>query len=232
MRPAFVRRESQVLRLDELAPRRHRRAIEHAAELAHVPRPVVAHQRAERAARELLVADVGSQLEQKLPRERRDVAAALAERRQPQRHRRKPVKQIGAKARLLDAIREARPARRKDAHVDQRRRFRADRAHGAVFDDAQELDLQVRRKLRDLVEEQAAAVRELERARAMGQRARERPTPMTEQLRISERDRANGWRERPRPCRFRIRLGSGSARASGRGAAPLRRSGASARSCR
>jgi hypothetical protein len=62
----------------------------------------------------------------------------------------------------------------------------------SVLEDAQELHLQLRAHLSDLVEKDGAAVGELEATDARGDRARERATFMTEHLALEQlfRDRA------------------------------------------
>ena len=65
----------------------------------------------------------------------------------------------------------------------------ADALELAVFEDAQQLRLQLQRQLADLVQEQGRVVRVLEIARARRRRAGERALGVTEQRRLHERRR-------------------------------------------
>ena len=69
-----------------------------------------------------------------------------------------------------------------DPHVDVLRLRRADPLERAFLQHAQQLGLQVERQIADLVEEQRAAVRELEASLPRGDRAGERAAGMAEQL--------------------------------------------------
>jgi len=72
--------------------------------------------------------------------------------------------------------------RRQDPNVRAARLGAADALEAALLDHAQQLDLHVDAHVTDLVQEQRAAVRELESPDTRGQRARERAFLMTEQL--------------------------------------------------
>ena len=73
-----------------------------------------------------------------------------------------------------------------DANVDGAGRVRADPAHLALLQHAQELRLERQRHVADLVEEDRAVVRCLEEARARADGARERALLVTEQLRLEQ----------------------------------------------
>src|SRR5690348_11789666 len=78
-----------------------------------------------------------------------------------------------------------------DTHVDFDRAAAPDRLDLALLKNAQELHLGLGRELADLVEEDRPAVRELESADALLQRAGERAFDVTEKLALDE-PRRNG----------------------------------------
>ena len=73
-----------------------------------------------------------------------------------------------------------------DAHVHAPRVARADRHDLAVLEHAQQLRLERRRHVADLVEEQRAAVRQLEPSLAIGGRAGERAAHVAEEHRLGQ----------------------------------------------
>src|SRR5262249_43389625 len=78
-----------------------------------------------------------------------------------------------------------------DAHVDVERLLPAHSPDLARLDDAQKLGLQIERELADLVEEDGAGARPLERPLVLVHRAGEGAALMTEELALDER-RRNG----------------------------------------
>ena len=81
---------------------------------------------------------------------------------------------------------------RQQAHVHRLFGMGADRAHRALLDRAQQLDLHRQRQLADLVEEQGAAVGRLEQAFLVGAGAGEAALAVAEELALHQlgRDRA------------------------------------------
>src|SRR5690606_34910941 len=73
------------------------------------------------------------------------------------------------------------------AHVDRAALVGADRPHLALLHDAQQLRLQRRGHVADLVEEQRTAARLDEQTRARGGRAGERAARVAEQLALEQR---------------------------------------------
>ena len=69
-----------------------------------------------------------------------------------------------------------------DADVHADRLVRADRHHLALFESGQQLGLEVKRQVADLVQEQSAAVRGLEPADPIRLGVGERASDMSEQL--------------------------------------------------
>ena len=73
-----------------------------------------------------------------------------------------------------------------DSHVDPARPGRPDRLHLAGFEGAQELHLEARRQIADLVEEQGAQVRGLKKALAIFHRAGERALAVAEEFGLEQ----------------------------------------------
>ena len=109
-----------------------------------------------------------------------------------------------------------------DAHVDLDCLLAADALELALLQHAQQLELQARRHVADLVEEQRPLVGQLEAPELPLHRARERALLVAEQLRFQQRlgqraavdlderpaaraSSARGSRAPPAPCRFPIR---------------------------
>ena len=83
-----------------------------------------------------------------------------------------------------------------DAHVDLERSLAAEALDPLVLEDAQELGLERRRHVADLVQEQGAAVGDLELAAAGRSRAGEGPALVAEQLALEQRLRDGGAMDR------------------------------------
>ena len=112
--------------------------------------------------------------------------SAIAQRREVDRHDVEPIEEILAEAPRLDLGLEIAVGRGDDAHVDAVRLHAADALELALLERAQELHLHLERDLADLVEEQRAAVGELEAAGAVADRAGERAALVAEQLALDE----------------------------------------------
>ena len=123
---------------------------------------------------------------------------------------------------LGHAARQVLVRRGQDADVERLRLVAADRQHLAVLQHAQQLDLHRQRDVGQLVEEDGAAVGQLEQAGPRLGRAGEGALDVAEQLALDqvrveggEVDRqerpvaarrcSGGWRGRPAPCRCRSR---------------------------
>ncbi len=123
--------------------------------------------------------------------------------------------EILAEAALLDGRLEIAVGRGHEPHVERHLAIRADRAHHALLQRAQELRLQRQRQLADLVEEQRAAVRLQEEAGARAARVGEGAPRVTEELALEQRlgnrgavDRDEGPRSRAGCCRCSARATS------------------------
>ena len=134
--------------------------------------------------------------------------------------------------------------RRDHPHVDLDARRAADRLDRLLLQHAQHLGLRLQAHVADLVEEDRAAVGDLELAAAIGDRAGERAAHVAEQLALDqllrnrravdldERRRraggsARGWSARRAPCRCRSRRKSARGRWSAPPSRPARAAAAS-----
>src|SRR6266542_1755613 len=185
-------------------------ALDDVLQLADVARPRVAEQERlgvlrerERAALELLAV-----LREEVPSEQDDVALALAERREADRHHRDAVVEVAPEAPLLHGPSEVGVRRRDDPHVHRQRARPADAVDLALLQDPQELRLQLDRHLADLVEAEGPAARELELAGAPLHRAREGTLLVAVQLALDEvlRDRGHVDRDEGPPRAGRVRV--------------------------
>ena len=144
----------QVERVDDLAAAQHRRALEDVEQLAHVARPVVGEQPRHR----LLGDRARRRAAQRVRDQQRDVAAPRAQRRHLDLDHRQPVVEI-----LAQRARRSSPGRTgRLVAATMRARWRqrlvaADALERPVLQHAQELGLQRRIEVADLVEEQRAA---------------------------------------------------------------------------
>ncbi len=124
--------------------------------------------------------------------EQGDVLFALAERRDLDRHDVQPVEEVLAEAALLDLLLQVAVGRGDDAHVHGDQLAAADPLDLARLDRAEQLRLGLRAQVADLVEEEGAAVGQLELAPALTGRAGERATLMSEHLALDQVARYGG----------------------------------------
>src|ERR1700730_10483197 len=117
----------------------------------------------------------------------RNVLATLAERWQRHRNHVEAIEEIFAEAALVDHLREIAVRGGDDTCVDGDGLCRADGPDLAALERAQELGLQARRHLADLVEQERPAMRFLEQPLLVRGRSREGPLDVAEELRLEER---------------------------------------------
>src|SRR5258706_15449121 len=174
---------------DDLRRAERDRLLDHVVELAHVARPLRLHQELERFRREgrLLAPVARREDRQEIRGEERDVLGALVERRQLQRHHVQSIVEVLAERADLLLFRELAVRGGNDAHVEGNRARRADGAHLARLDHAQQLHLQRQRHVADLVEEERALVRRDEQAALVGDGAGERSLHVAEELAFQQR---------------------------------------------
>lgn len=115
-----------------------------------------------------------------------DILAARAERRDLDGKYAEPIEEIAAEPPRLHLGREIAVGRRDDADVDAARAIITHPLKLAVLEHPKELRLQLERDLAGLVQEQRAAVRELEAPEPILMRARERAPHMPEELALEE----------------------------------------------
>ena len=118
--------------------------------------------------------------------QQRDVFGALAQRRHPQRDGVDAEIEILAQPPVAQRRVEIDVGRADQPEVDVDDPVAADRPVLALLQHAQQLGLQVRRHLADLVEQQRAALRHLEQAFLVHRRAGERALLVAEQLRLDQ----------------------------------------------
>src|SRR5581483_3745659 len=125
-------------------------------------------------------------------REEIDVAAPLAKRRQGERDDRQAIVEVLAELPAVDQLAEQAVRRRHHADVDGHGRRAAHAVDLVLLEDAEQLRLEPELHLADLVEEDRAAVRELELADLPADRARERAALVAEELALEEVARQRG----------------------------------------
>ena len=115
-------------------------------------------------------------------RQQRGVARACPQGRQGDDIEGEPVEQVGAEFSRIHGRRQVDIGGRHDADIGGQHLFPAEALELAIFDDAQELFLHALAGRCDLVEEERAAIGELETARAPVGRAGKGAALMAEQL--------------------------------------------------
>ena len=163
-------------------------ALHFVLELAHVARPVVGHQEFHRALREARhgAPHLARILLQEVPGQERDVVASLAQRRHADREDVESVVQVLTEAARFDLFLEVAVARRHDAHIDE---FGVGGAHGtdlAFLQHPEQLRLERQRHLGDLVQEQGAAVGDVEEPALLFGGAGEGATLVAEELALEQ----------------------------------------------
>jgi hypothetical protein len=165
-----------------------RDALHEVPELAHVPGPEIADPLRERGVeRGFGGLVVGRDLGEQQRGEERDVREAIAQRGHLQRGDEQPVQEVLTEAAFVDHALERAVRRRDHAYVDLDLLLCAEPPHAAGVDRAEELRLHLDRELADLVEEERASMRALERAGLLAGGAGVRAAHVTEELVVRER---------------------------------------------
>ena len=190
-RAAAAHRRRQVARGNLLAAAQHHRVLDGRAQLAHVARPGIIHQRFERVRREIVhrFAVFLREFAQKTLRQQRNVARPLAQRRQFDFHHAQPEKQIFAEFPGFDQFFQIFIRRRNQPHVGRQGLVRADALKRPLAEKPQQLHLDRRVNLADFVQKQRAALRLLEPPDAPLVRAGERAFFVAEQFAFQQRRR-------------------------------------------
>src|ERR1051326_392037 len=167
------------------------RAVDHVAQLAHVAVPLVLLQRLDEVGVDVLHLLLFRlvQLLQEEMGEERDILEALAQRRDLAGEDGEAVVEVLAHLPVLNGLLRIAVRRGDDARIDVDLLVAADAPELALLEHAQELDLQLDRHLRDLVEEHRPALGQLEVALAALDGVRERALLMAEDLRLDQRRR-------------------------------------------
>ena len=170
------------------------RALDDVLQLADVAGPVI---RAERGHGRLTdpaerLPDLARGLARAVLGEERDVLGPLPQRRHPDREHVEPEEEVGAEPPLAHRFLQVPVRGRYHAGVRPQRLAAAHPLELALLQHAQQGDLDRRRQLAHLVEEDRAPGRQLEAAPPPLERARERPLLVAEQLRSDEPLRQRG----------------------------------------
>src|SRR4029453_4387933 len=157
--------------------------------LSHVTRPRVPGQKLNRLLGELLVRPVLllDPLGQEMFRQQGNIFSSIAKRGQVQRDDIDSVVKILAELSFPDQILEVLVRRGDDANVDLYGLYAADAREFAFLQNPQQLSLRHGTEVPDFVEEQGAAVGELELAHAASRRIGERALFVAEQLAFDQR---------------------------------------------
>src|SRR4051812_5217582 len=168
--------------------------LEDVLQLANVARPVVRLQRLDRCAGKLQhrAAHLLAEVDDERMRERRDVLAALPQRRHGDGEDVEAIPEVFSEAARGHLPGQVAVGRRDDADVDVERPVAAHPLEVAVLQHPEQLRLQLERQLADLVEEERGAVRHFEAALALRLRAGESALLVSEQLAFGERVRKRG----------------------------------------
>src|SRR5436190_1731252 len=123
---------------------------------------------------------------EQVARERRDVLAPLAQRREPDREDAQAIVEVLAEAAGLHLVLEGAVGGHDDARVDRAGAVLAHRTDLPLLQHAKKLRLERRAGLRDLVEKERAAARHLEEALAILGGAREGAAAVAEELALEQ----------------------------------------------
>src|ERR1019366_2004154 len=191
-------RQAEVGWQEERPARDDDAALEDVAQLAHVARPRVREEERHGLRRHALdrLFELDGELLEEAVHERRNVLLPVAQRRESQRDDVQPVEEILTESPVGDGLQEVPVRGRDDAHVHGDGLRSSHARDAALFEDAQEVELQLRADVADLVEEERAAVRGHEPAFAALNGAREGPLLVAEQLGFEERLRERSARHR------------------------------------
>ena len=153
----------EMLGADATVVAQDQRALDHVLEFAHVAGPRVTHEYFHRFRRHLGAAlRYHTRSADEVIHQSPDVATALAQRRDHQRHDREPEAQVLAELLLLDHRLQRTIGRGDHPHVHRDVGVATDAAEGMVLQHPQQAHLERGGEFADLVEEDGAAVRDLE----------------------------------------------------------------------
>src|ERR1700693_57003 len=180
--------ESEVSGL-ELAPGRQQgRPLEHVAQLADIPRPTVRLETPDSPRRELErgASELGGTSVKEMFREDRNVFDPLSQRRQTQQNRADTEVEIAPEALLLDRGGQILMGRRDEPDVHLTIVHVSQTPEAPFFQDLEQLGLDLKVHVSDLVEKQRAAVRAPQQSDLSRDGSRERPSFVAEELGLEE----------------------------------------------
>ena len=179
-----MKRQVQVARVDRVAVGQNDRPLHRVLQLADVAGPRISLQLLDggRRQRRHLLLHLAAKTLDECARQNRNIVRAIAQRRNRDGKHRQPEVQIFAEQFGGDAGAQRLVGGRHDPHVHLQRDGAADTLEPPLFERAENFGLQPQRQIADLVEEQRAAVRELELARLARHRAGKGALLMPEQL--------------------------------------------------
>src|SRR5690606_10554647 len=151
----------EVAELDRVAARQDDGPLDRVLQLAYVARPAIRRNVLERAVAETLdvLALLVRETAQELLGQHAHVRTALTQRRQIDRNHRESMVQVLAQLAIAQRFLDVLVRRCDHADVDLHLLLAAEPTERTLLERAQELDLDVRLHLRDLVEEQRPAIR-------------------------------------------------------------------------
>src|SRR5438128_4930925 len=181
-------RRRQVLGGDHVARRHDDEPLDHVAELAHIAGPVVGQEVPERFGREGLraLAVLGAELRDEVAHVGGDIVLAGPQRRDLDRDHVQAVVEVFAELPLADQGRQIAVGRGDHPYVYPERVLAADPLERLLLERAQDFRLGLEAHVADLVQEERAAVGELELATTPRQRAGEGPLLVAEQLGLDQ----------------------------------------------
>ena len=189
------------------------RALDAVLQLAHVPRPGVGFEVVERGWRQYqqFLVQILAELVDEMARQDQHIVATLAQGRNLDREHRQAEVQILADLTLVHSLFEVAVRRRYDASVDVKRLRTADTLELLLLEGSQDLGLEREWQIADLVEEERAAMGQLESSWLALRGACERALFVAEQLALEQglggSTRAALWRRVLSQFRFHPRGG-------------------------
>jgi hypothetical protein len=181
--------EAQMFRSDRPTAGEHDAALDRIAKLAQIARPGIPEEHVERLGAERRrrsteprVRGIG-----KARRQRLNLAPSLAQRRNTNRQAVETKVEVASKASGFDVGFEVAVGRADEANVDALGPRRADAAHLAVVERAQQLGLDLERHLAELVQEERAAVCGFDQTFTSGRRSGEGAAFVPEELALEQR---------------------------------------------
>src|SRR5208283_3998442 len=196
--PATRHGKRQVLRPQLIALLQNHRAFQRILQLAHIPRPVVIQQQPSRLLVRALhvLAKLLVVVRQEKLHQRQNIFLAFPQRRQINRNNRQPVIEVLAETPLPHFFLEVPVGRGNHPHVHLNIAHTPHAPHHLIFQHSQQLGLQQRRKLANLIQKQRASVSHFKQPLLHGLGIGKRALLMAKQLRLDQCFRYGGTVDR------------------------------------